>query len=69
MIKKFLICSKRHAIETNTFTSNKKILFQSHCKYFHVHFFYYFNNNNNISHLLILQTQSHQNNSSKLNIA
>ena len=35
----------------------------------HVHFFYNFNNNNNVSRLLILQTQTHQDNSSKLNIA
>ena len=60
---------QRHAIDSLTFISNKKFLFQSHCKYFHVHFFYNFSDNNNISHLLILQTQTYQNNSNKLNIA
>ena len=67
-IKEIFDLQQRHATESDTFTSNK-ISFQSHCKYLHVHFFCNFNNYNNDSCLLILQTQTHQNNSSKLNIA
>ena len=66
--KEIFDLQQKHAIESLIITS-KKFLFQSNCKYFHVHFFYNFNNNNNISWLLILQTQTYQNNSSKLNIA
>ena len=54
--KEIFDLQQRHAIELHTLSSNKKFLFQSHCKYFHVYFFYNLNNNNNTSHLLILQT-------------
>ena len=66
--KEIFDLQQRHAIESDTFTSNKKILFQSHCKYLHIHFFHNFNIKNNASHLLILQTQTYQNSSGKLNI-
>ena len=66
--KEIFDLQQRHAIESDTFTPNKKFLFQSHCKYLHVHLFHNFNNNNNASHLLIMQTQTYQNNSGKLNI-
>ena len=52
--KEIFDLQQRHAVES--LTSNKKFLFKSHCKYFHIYFFYNFNNNNNISRLPILQT-------------
>ena len=42
---------QRHTTERHTFLPEKKFLFQSDCKYFHVYFIYNFNNHNNIGFL------------------
>ena len=64
--KEIFDLQQRHAIES--LTSNKNF-FSSHIvNIFHVYFFHNFSNNNNVSPLLILQTQTYQDNSSKLDI-
>ena len=49
-----------HAMESPTFSSSKNFLFQSDFKYIYIYLFYNLNNNNNVSHLFILQTQTHR---------
>ena len=63
--KEIFDLQQRHAVES---FKSSKISFQLHCEYFHIHIFNTFNNNNNVSCLLILQTQTFQNTSSKFNI-
>ena len=59
---------QRHVTESDTFTSSKNFFSNHILNIFMFTSSVISNNNNNTSHLPILQTQTHQNNSSKLDI-
>ena len=57
--KEIFDLQQRHAMESPTFLSSKNFFFNQIVNIFYVCLFFNLNNNNNVSHLPILQTQTH----------